>query len=179
MNWYDLFGFDLQYISIWEALFRLVMAMVAGAIIGVDREFKNKPVGLRGFVIVTLGTAGYALASMEMAASYIGTDDSAVDPSRHIQGILGAFGFLGAGAIIQARGSLAGIATGAAIFNAGAAGTAIGFGIIWLGMAISLLSLVTLMGVEKMQRDTPELSERPQAPDVFNPDRDRDKGDDS
>ena len=166
VDWSDLFGFDLANIGAFEIVFRLVMAMVAGAIIGIDREFKNKPAGLRAFVIVTLGTAGYAIASTEMAAAFQGDSDTSVDPSRHIQGILGAFGFLGAGAIIQARGSLAGIATGAAIFNAGAAGTAIGFGIVWLGLLVAFLSMLTLVTIERWLRSHPELEAPPEGKEL-------------
>ena len=166
IDWYDLFGFDLANIGVGEITFRLVMAMLAGAIIGIDREYKNKPAGLRAFVIVTLGTAGYAIGSLEMAAAYQGDSDTSVDPSRHIQGILGAFGFLGAGAIIQARGSLAGIATGAAIFNAGAAGTAIGFGIVWLGVLIAFLSMLTLVTVEWWLKAHPDLEAPPEGEDL-------------
>ena len=166
IDWSDLFGFDLANIGVGEIMFRLVMAMVAGAAIGLDREYKNKPAGLRAFVIVTLGTAGYAIASLEMAAAYQGDSDTSVDPSRHIQGILGAFGFLGAGAIIQSRGSLAGIATGAAIFNAGAAGTAIGFGIVWLGLAIAVLSALVLIVVEWWLKAHPDLEAPPEGEEL-------------
>ena len=166
IDWADLFGFDLANIGVGEIVFRLVMAIIAGGIIGLDREYKNKPAGLRAFVIVTLGTAAYAIASLEMAAAYQGDSDTSVDPSRHIQGILGAFGFLGAGAIIQSRGSLAGIATGAAIFNAGAIGTAIGFGIVWLGILVAILSALVLITVEWYLKAHPDLEAPPEGEEL-------------
>ena len=171
MDWYGLFGLNTLYIGVGEMVFRLVMAMIAGGLIGLDREFKKKPVGLRAFIIITMSTAGFALASLELAEGYRAAGDATVDPSRHIQGILGAFGFLGAGAIIQSRGQLAGIATGASIFAAGAIGTAIGFGIIWLGFAIALLSVGTLKAVEMLQHEHDDLVERDTAEELLDPEK--------
>lgn len=172
MDWFVLFGLDFQALTLFDAVFRLVMAMIAGGIIGLDREFKKKPAGLRAFVIITAATAAYAISAMEMAVAFTVAGDAAVDPSRHYQGILGAFGFLGAGAIIQGRGGFAGIATGASIFAAGAIGTAIGFGQIWLGLVLALLCVGTLRSVEQMQHDRSNLVERDNAASLLKKDDD-------
>ncbi len=163
MDWFTWFGLNMQALPLTEAIFRLIMAVLAGAIIGIDREFKKKPAGLRAFVIITVATAAYAISALEMAEGYRVLGDAAVDPSRHYQGILGAFGFLGAGAIIQGRGGFAGIATGASIFASGAVGTAIGFGQIWLGLVLAFVCVGILRSVEKMQHDRSDLVERDNA----------------
>lgn len=172
MDWFVLFGLDFQALTLFDAVFRLIMAMLAGGIIGVDREFKKKPAGLRAFIIITVATAAYAISAMEMAVDFAVSGDASVDPSRHYQGILGAFGFLGAGAIIQGRGGFAGIATGASIFAAGAVGTAIGFGQIWLGFIVAVLCVGTLRSVEKLQHERSDLIERNNAEDLLKKDDD-------
>ncbi len=172
MDWFALFGLDMQALSLGEAIFRLVMAVVAGSIIGIDREFKKKPAGLRAFIIITVATAAYAISALEMSVEFNVAGDASVDPSRHYQGILGAFGFLGAGAIIQGRGGFAGIATGASIFASGAVGTAVGFGQIWLGFALALLCVGTLRSVEKMQFERNDLVERDDAENLLKKDDD-------
>ncbi len=170
MDWLALFGLDMQALPLGEAVFRLVMAVLAGSIIGIDREFKKKPAGLRAFIIITVATAAYAISAQEMAVAFSVAGDAAVDPSRHYQGILGAFGFLGAGAIIQGRGGFAGIATGASIFASGAVGTAVGFGQIWLGFALALLCVGTLRSVEKLQHERKDLVERDDAESLLKKD---------
>ena len=172
MDWFALFGLDMRSIPVGEALFRLAMAVIGGGIIGIDREFKKKPAGLRAFIIITVATAAYAVSALEMAVEFNVAGDASVDPSRHYQGILGAFGFLGAGAIIQGRGGFAGIATGASIFASGAVGTAIGFGQIWLGLLLAILCVGTLRSVEKMQHERSDLIERDNAEALLRKDDD-------
>jgi putative Mg2+ transporter-C (MgtC) family protein len=108
---------------------RLGTALMFGVIIGLDREIRGKPAGLRTHMLVALAAAAFTLIALEMVKT-IGDDSPAVrvDPIRAIEAVVAGVAFLGAGAIIQARGSVLGITTGASIWLVGALGLACGSG---------------------------------------------------
>jgi putative Mg2+ transporter-C (MgtC) family protein len=107
-------------LSFAEVLLRLGAAVLVGAIIGFDREVRNKPAGLRTISLVSLGSAIFVVTTVDGA-----TADSA---SRVIQGIITGIGFLGAGTIVrgQTMKSVHGLTTAASIWLAAALGVACG-----------------------------------------------------
>ena len=130
---------------------RLGMALMFGVIIGLDREIRGKPAGLRTHMLVALASAAFALIAIEMVET-IAEDSHAVtaDPTRVIQAVVAGVAFLGAGAIIQAQGSVQGITTGASVWLIGAVGLACGGGyysiaIITLMLAFATLTLITYL----------------------------------
>ena len=132
---------------------RLLLAMALGATIGLDRELRAKPLGLRSFILVSVGAALFSLVNAELIAELDGREGLAVDPGRVIQGIVQGIGFLGAGAVIQARGDIVvGGTTGATIWAVGGVGIACGFGFYLhavLATAIVLFVLTVLGFVER------------------------------
>ena len=131
---------------------RLGLAVLAGAVIGVDRELKRKPAGLRTHALVSIGSA---LVVLVVAANSAGDRDAV---SRAIQGIITGIGFLGAGVIMQYEHErrVEGLTTAASIWVAAGLGMACGAGLIEL-VAIALgATLLVLVGgewVEKMMAD--------------------------
>ena len=128
-------------------LVRLVAALVAGGIIGLQREVAGKAAGLRTHILVCSGTALFVLA-----ASSTGMQQDAM--SRVIQGLVTGIGFLGAGAIlkVEASSQIKGLTTAAGIWMTAAVGVAIGLG--HLGMAaiatvFAWFVLAVLIGVDK------------------------------
>lgn len=112
-----------------ELALRLIAAIFLGALLGIDRDTKNKPLGVRTYGLVSIGACGFAIISLELAAladSQPGI--AAIDPSRVVQGLIGGVGFLGAGAIFRSDDSVSGTATGAGIWAAGVVGLSCGFG---------------------------------------------------
>src|SRR5690349_15106385 len=101
-----------------DVFLRLGAAVLAGAIIGFDREIREKPAGLRTLTLVSLGSAVFTLTALDHAS-----DGST---SRVIQGIVTGVGFLGAGTIIrgQSEQSVPGLTTAASIWLAAAIGVA-------------------------------------------------------
>ena len=93
-----------------EMLARLVLAVVLGALIGLDRETRNKPAGLRTFAIVSLGACIFTLVGV-MAFT------GAAETSRVVSTIITGVGFLGAGTIIQRRSGVSGLTTAAGILG--------------------------------------------------------------
>ena len=108
-------------VSLQEAGLRLVLAIVLSAAVGIDRELKHKPLGLRTNMLVALGAASFSLMALQLVHELAGGPSSIqIDPSRVMEAIVGAIGFLGAAAIIQGRFELFGATTGASIWVVGA-----------------------------------------------------------
>ena len=106
-----------------EVLIRLVAAVGVGALIGLDRELRHKPAGLRTMALVSLGSAVFVLTAVDSADGQ--SHDAA---SRAIQGVVTGVGFLGAGAILRGDTeiSVRGMTTAASIWLAAASGIACG-----------------------------------------------------
>lgn len=121
---------------------RLGAAMVAGAVIGIDRELKNKPAGLRTHSMVSIGAAIVVLATI---ASSQGSPDAV---SRAIQGIITGIGFLGAGVIMQYEHErrIEGLTTAASIWVAAGLGIACGAGLVELVGLAMLAAILVLVG---------------------------------
>ena len=107
-------GFD-------DVLLRLGAAVLVGALIGLDREIRNKPAGVRTIALVALGSAVFVMAALDGSP----LPDST---SRVIQGIVTGVGFLGAGTIIrgQTEEDVKGLTTAASVWLAAAIGVACG-----------------------------------------------------
>jgi putative Mg2+ transporter-C (MgtC) family protein len=138
-----------SYVAPGEILIRLGLAAAFASVLGIDRELRHKPVGLRSFILVSVGAAAFCLITMEVFTSFETELDLALDPSRTIQGVIGGIGFLGAGAIIQDRGQVRGVTTGACIWVTGAIGVACGFGLFLHAGALTVIATIvlTVLGV--------------------------------
>lgn len=145
----------MQYVEMiipLESTFRLVIAIAAGAMIGWDRERHDKPAGLRTHMLVSLGAAAFMISAIELSLS-LGDTNPAIrlDPMRALAGIIGGVGFLGAGTIIQSRGSVHGITTAASIWVSAAVGAICGMGRYQLALVSVLLTLAILWGVGRLE----------------------------
>lgn len=128
-----------------DVFFRLGAAVLAGAIIGFDREIRDKPAGLRTLTLVALGSAVFTLTAF---------DANSIDSTaRVIQGIVTGVGFLGAGTIIRGKTeeSVRGLTTAASVWLAAAIGVACGLAYWPLVLIASLLGLLVLAleGIEE------------------------------
>lgn len=139
-------------IAPWEAFLRMLIAVAAGGAIGFDRELRNKPAGLRTHILIALAAAVFTLITFELHAEVSrSAGEINADPIRIIEAVTAGVAFLAAGAIIQGRGSVQGLTTGANMWLAGALGVACGAGyytIAALGVAFALIVLVMLARVE-------------------------------
>lgn len=130
---------DLDSMSI---AVRLGAALLAGAIIGIDRELKNRPAGLRTHSMVSIGAAVVVLATV---ASSQGAPDAV---SRAIQGVITGIGFLGAGVIMQYEHErrIEGLTTAASIWVAAGLGIACGAGLVELVGIAMVAAILVLVG---------------------------------
>jgi putative Mg2+ transporter-C (MgtC) family protein len=132
-------------VSLQEASLRLILAIVLSAGVGIDRELKHKPLGLRTNMLVALGAASFSLMALQLVNELAGGPSSIqIDPIRVMEAIVGAIGFLGAAAIIQGRFELFGATTGASIWVVGGIGMACGFGFYTLAVVVTLIGLFVL-----------------------------------
>lgn len=124
------------HLSLNEIVIRLVMALAMGGVIGTEREYKNRPAGLRTHMLVCLGATIIALTQVEIAAESLQQARefpeliSAIrsDQTRLIAQIVSGVGFLGAGTIIVSNRSIKGLTTAASIWTVAGLGIAIGMG---------------------------------------------------
>lgn len=148
---------------------RLGLAAALGGALGLDRELRNRAAGLRTHMLVSLAAALFALLILEFLDRPTSNPDRLrIDPSRILEGVTAGVAFLAAGTIIQARGSIRGITTGAGLWLAGAIGTAVGLGYGHIALVaavigitiISLLRMVT-SGMERQDEDDAPLAAEP------------------
>ncbi len=104
---------------------RLLAAMLAGGIIGLERQRSNKSAGIRTNTLVAIGSCLYVLVSVNLS-NHPGTD-----PSRIISQIITGIGFLGAGVILQHKGSIRGLTTAATVWCSAGLGVLGGMGMFW------------------------------------------------
>jgi putative Mg2+ transporter-C (MgtC) family protein len=141
---------------------RLLAACVLGAILGVDREILSRPAGIRTFMLVSLAAATFTVITFELLARAQAEGASNVDPIRVIEAVTAGVAFLAAGAIIQGRGKVHGVTTGAGLWLAGAIGTACGVGAFSIAIFAALLGVVVLILLRPLDR---VLSKKPSVGD--------------
>lgn len=139
---------SIQHIGgLQEVFARLTVAMVIGCILGLNRELRCKPAGVRTHGLVSLGAALLIVTSLQMA--YLGGGDKLdfAGASRTIQGIITGIGFLGAGVILRndQRQSVHGLTTAATIWLSACLGIACGLGYWPTALIALVLTLVILI----------------------------------
>lgn len=156
---------DIFHTLGWQEIsIRLGSATLAGAVLGLNRELRGKPAGLRTNALVSLGSALLILAGLGVATASDAQLQANV-MSRVMQGIITGIGFLGAGVILRDTGGtqVHGITTAATIWLTATLGVLCGAGM-WqvalLGVALTLVILILGTPVEKyLHRKFPKLSE--------------------
>ena len=124
---------------------RLVLAAILGAAIGLERELHDHPAGMRTHLLVSLGSAMFAVISAYGYSSFFAANPTAQDnPQRIAAQIVSGIGFLGAGAIIQAGRWVRGLTTAASLWATAAIGLAVGSGEYILSLVGTFLIVLSL-----------------------------------
>jgi putative Mg2+ transporter-C (MgtC) family protein len=142
-----------------EIATRLALAIVLGGLLGFEREYRHKAAGLRTHMMVALGATTFTLVTLELfhrTAVDGAVGGASVDPTRVIQGIIGGIGFLGAGSIIQGRGSVAGLTTAGSLWFVGSIGVAVGGGHYVVAGLAAAAGLLVLAGIGLLKRFFPD-----------------------
>jgi putative Mg2+ transporter-C (MgtC) family protein len=135
-------------------LSRLCFALLVGAIIGLERQLRKKPAGLRTHMLVSFGSALFTLIPLQIAGSQPHPDAL----SRVIQGIAAGIGFLGAGEILREvsqdskKPEVHGLTSAAAIWVSAALGIAAGCGLWQLGLIGAVLCFIVLYFVKVLEK---------------------------
>lgn len=138
---------DLFAVPYGHYVVRLVAAVFVGGLIGIEREYKGKPAGMRTNMLMCLGSAVLMILSIEVARSV----GAPADPGRIAAQVVTGVGFLGAGTIIRSRVSVAGLTTAATVWFVAALGLVIGAGefvIAGVATVLMIFTLTALAGVE-------------------------------
>lgn len=123
-----------------EMITRLVVALVLGSLIGIERVYAGKSAGMRTLGLVALGSALFIVISESVLANYSGMD---IDPLRVGAQIVTGIGFLGAGMIIFKEDHLSNLTTAAGVWVAAAIGMAVGYGMFTVATTVTVLVIMT------------------------------------
>jgi putative Mg2+ transporter-C (MgtC) family protein len=143
---YDLLALSPLYGDLHKALSQpfcsvvlMLCSVLCGTLIGLEREHRAKPAGVKTVSLICIGSTIFTIASILIAG------DSTADRGRIAAQVVTGIGFLGAGAIIRDHGTIIGLTTGATIWVVSAIGVLIGAGYAAGGLAITLLVLILLI----------------------------------
>jgi len=138
-----------------EICVRMVAAIIVGGAIGIEREYKNRPAGMRTHILVCLGAAMIAVLECLILANADALNPagkSAFTLTRLSAQVISGIGFLGAGTIFIAQKKIAGLTTAASLWNVACLGLMVGFGYYWIAIACSVLVLTVLTVFQKIIR---------------------------
>lgn len=124
----------------------IILAVVFGAAIGMEREISGKAAGLRTNALICMGAAVFTIISRQMGS---GQQDSL---TRIAAQIVTGVGFLGAGAIIRDRGGIQGLTTAATIWLVASIGMACGASFYILAGISTLIAVIVLMGLRQLEK---------------------------
>jgi putative Mg2+ transporter-C (MgtC) family protein len=133
-----------------ETIFQLLLAVILGGLIGIEREYRRKEAGLRTYSLVSLGAALFTIISFEIfnsSSSLYGKAGIAFDPTRIIGQIVLGIGFLGAGLIVYRQFHVEGLTTAAGLWVVAAIGTAIGAKLYFAAVFVAFLTILILAGL--------------------------------
>ena len=140
----------------WDMCIRRVVAVTVGCIIGIERERKNRPAGMRTHVLVCVGAATIAILESMLIHDTISLNalnertGIAVSVGRISAQVVSGIGFLGAGTIFVSQKKIAGLTTAASLWNVACLGLASGMGYYKLALAGCCVVIVTLMFMQRM-----------------------------
>ena len=128
---------------------RLMVALLIGGIVGAEREYRSKSAGLRTMIMVSLGSCIFAILSQQIGYA---------NPDRLAANIVTGIGFLGAGVIFKTDDKVAGITTATTIWVVAALGMATGFGHMLLAISSTIITILVLVFLIKLQNKIDKLN---------------------
>lgn len=133
----------------WEAVLRLVLAMIVGGIIGLEREQSNRPAGFRTHTLVCVGSALVFLTSEYVFEAY--HEIVNMDPTRLAAQVISGIGFIGAGTIIHYGPNIKGLTSAATLWVVACLGLAVGAGFYWGAITTTIIVYITLKLLKKVE----------------------------
>ncbi len=137
-NWHSLLPFP------WGSVLLSILALVCGAWVGVERQRKEKPAGIRTMALIALGSSAFTMVGYAFTSS---TGDSGRVAAQIVTGV----GFLGGGVLLRGSASVHGVTTAATIWLVAAMGMAIGAGHAGAGIGLTLLARGVLTFINRWE----------------------------
>ncbi len=135
-----------------EDFLKLFVAVILGALIGLERESKKKEAGLKTYSLVSLGSALFTLIALNLIKVYEENLAVGLDPIRVIQAIAIGVGFIGGGIIIYRQFHVEGLTTAAGLWLSSAVGISVGAGFYEIAILASILALIILTFFSYIER---------------------------
>ena len=132
-----------------NAVFKLTLSLLLGCVVGLERKRKGQIAGLRTFALISMGATLAMILSIYIPQEYMGLKNG--DPGRVAAQVITGVGFLGAGAIIQMKGSVRGLTTAAGIWMVATIGMAVGVGMYLVSVIATLLIIFILETLERYE----------------------------
>ena len=136
-------------VNLVNASFRLLRALLLGALVGTERKHKGQVAGIRTFALISMGACLSMLLSIYVPQEYMGLKNG--DPGRIAAQVITGIGFLGGGAMIQQRGVVRGLTTAAGIWITAIIGMAVGVGMYMASIVCTLLIFMVIVGFNRFE----------------------------
>ena len=149
---------------------RLAIALIFGAVIGLEREVSTHSAGLRTHILIALAACLYTLLSLEIFHLPEVMSNGRSDPIHSVEAVTAGIAFLGAGAIFRHNSSPRGLTTGAGMWLAGAVGMTAALGYYFVGLAVAVAAVVILLALKAVDKRIDRRGDR-QAPEDSRPDQ--------
>jgi putative Mg2+ transporter-C (MgtC) family protein len=136
----------------WIFVVRLLVAMLLGGLVGVERQVRGRAAGLRTNILVCMGSAAIIVTFQKLSIEMNMGADSAIrmDPARTAAGVITGIGFLGAGTIVKSQDFVRGLTTAASIWVVSAIGVTVGLGEYVIAVPLTLLVLIALYALHRL-----------------------------
>lgn len=147
-------------VNMTNCMFRLLLSMTLGIVVGAERKRKGQIAGIRTFALISMGACLAMLLSIYVPQVYMGLKNG--DPGRIAAQVITGIGFIGGGAMIHLKGAVRGLTTAAGIWMTAIIGMAVGIGMYLCSIGATLLIMLTLVTFEQYERKR-RLGQHPRA----------------
>lgn len=152
----DFFEHFAPEIGIGTTLVRLLVAATLGLVLGIDREYRSRPAGLRTHILVSVAAATFAMVAFELAERAKSEGFTSLDPTRVTEAVTAGIAFIAAGTIIRGRTGVHGLTTGAGLWLVGAIGLAAGIGAYGIAVLATVLGFAVLSALRAVEKYLPK-----------------------
>lgn len=142
---------DTTDVTLANSIFKLLLSLLLGSIVGLERRHKGQIAGMRTFALISMGATLAMLVSIYIPQEYMGLKNG--DPGRIAAQVISGIGFLGAGAIIQMKGSVRGLTTAAGIWMTACIGLAVGAGMYIIASSACILIIFVLTALDQAEKN--------------------------
>jgi len=145
-------GEGVWAISHWELAIRIVLSVVAGGLVGLEREWSNRAAGFRTHILVCVGATSIMLLSIYGFSQFADEVNVRMDPARLAAQVISGIGFLGAGAIMRNGLTISGLTTAASLWVVAAIGLGVGAGFYFVSLLTTFIVLFSLFLLNRWEK---------------------------